>query len=82
MMGLRDRLRDAAINAATGGQGEPVAARRATQTAAGVARIATDAGHPALAAAAALAAALVVAADDLAGHPTADGDYATFKDRS
>lgn len=81
-MSFRDRIRDAAINTATGGQGEPAAARRATQTAAGVARIATDAGHPGLAAAAALAAALIVAADDLAGHPSADVTYATFKDRS
>ncbi|MCZ4099862.1 hypothetical protein [Streptomyces sp. H39-C1] len=81
-MSLRDRIRDAAIGAATGGQGEPVAARRATQTAAGVARIATDAGHPGLAAAAAVAAALVVVADDLIGHPCADAGYATFKDKT
>lgn len=78
-MGIRDRLRDAALNAATGGNGEPAGARRATQTAAGVARIASDAGYPGLAAAAGAAAALAVVADDLLGHPARDdGPYATF----
>ncbi|MFH8405518.1 hypothetical protein ACH4FX_12195 [Streptomyces sp. NPDC018019] len=79
-MGLRDKVRGAALDATTGRNGEPAASLRATQLATAAASAATSAGHTELAAAAGAAAALIVAADCARNQPHGGDGYATFDD--
>lgn len=59
---------------------DPEAALRVNAAAQGAARLATDYGHPALAAGAAAAAAVFAVVDTVMHTPkAAPGDYATFK---
>jgi hypothetical protein len=76
---LRDRIRDAAYNAATTPDGDPAGARRATQTASVLARAAADHGHTATAAAIATLGTVAVAAEGaLSNYVYPPGEYATF----
>lgn len=70
-MGLYDRIMRATE--------DPANALKVTSAAQAAARVATDAGHPAVAAAAAAGAALFVAVDTVMHAPkAAPGTYATF----
>ncbi|MET8803585.1 hypothetical protein [Streptomyces sp. NPDC004546] len=80
-MSLRDRIRDAAYNAATTPDGDPAGARRATQTASVLAQAASHHGHTATAAAiATLGAAAVAAEGALSNYVYPRGEYATFRE--
>ncbi|MFF7754346.1 hypothetical protein ACFZCP_35105 [Streptomyces sp. NPDC007971] len=79
-MSLRDRIREAAYNAATTPDGDPAGARRATQTASVLAQAAANHGHTTTAAAVAtLGAAAVAAEGALSNYVHPPGDYATFR---
>ncbi|KUN03970.1 hypothetical protein AQI95_21260 [Streptomyces yokosukanensis] len=80
-MSLRDRIRDAAYNAATTSDGDPAGARRATQTASVLAQAASQHGHTGTAAAVAtLGAAAVAAEGALSNYVYPPGKYATFRE--
>lgn len=81
-MGLRDRLRDVAIGAMTGGQDEPALARRASQIAPMLADTLADNGHSAAAVATSLAGAAAVASEGaLSNYVYPPGDYAGFDEK-
>ncbi|WP_030417262.1 hypothetical protein [Streptomyces sp. NRRL S-1448] len=69
-MGLYDRIMSAT--------NDPTTALKVNAAAQGAASVATDSGHPGLAAAAAVGAALFAAADTVMHAPKASDGYATF----
>ncbi|MDX3591866.1 hypothetical protein PV749_12105 [Streptomyces sp. ID03-2B] len=79
-MGLRDRIRDAAIAHATDPDGTPNLARRASQAASVLADTAADHNTVAAVAVAGLGAAAVAAEGALSNYVYPRGDYATFRE--
>ncbi|MFI2202688.1 hypothetical protein ACH47Z_18285 [Streptomyces sp. NPDC020192] len=79
-MSLRDRIREAAYNAATTSTGDPAGARRATQAASVFAQAASRHGHTGTAAALSSLGAVAVAAEGaLSNYVYPPGEYATFR---
>lgn len=77
-MSIRDRIRDAVLDAATTSEGEPAGDRRATQAAALLAHTASHNGHTATAAVISTLGAVAAATASRFAYPP--DEYATFRE--